>query len=436
MNSLKKTPRITIDDIKRINYIYYTSFRHFVKKPHNLLICYILFFLRFLQSIFFSHKYKAPCKELLFFAPTLNNRKSLRPIAKRLPLNLYDFWDEYKWNYPYTKIYLASFRHIFTFQHLYNKSSKEDKELIRTYYNPFMMTCGTYEVFDKMLEHNKKTRMIIIANDHSTMERCLIEASRKHKVKTLYVQHASVTKRFPPLCFTYSFLDGLESYTKYKRIGEISGSVFLSGSPRFDEIAYFKNNKVQFELGIALNMLDSCEKVLNLCKYLQEKGTKSILVRPHPRMGKQFDATTFRQIGVCVSDSIQESSFSFLSKVKCLIANESSIHLDSALIGVPSLLYNFSESDIKDWYSYIKNGMITVCSSYDDVVQHLNGKLKLPVEKIRYYNSAFKTQYEGRTGELIASFIFHDISEPEGGGLGYISQITKQNIDGYFEYKD
>lgn len=416
------------EDIKRLNYILYTSFRHSVKSPHSLIVCYILFFYHFLRIIIVRRQTSRDIitKEVIFIAKSLNNKKAVRTICDNLSPELYEYWGDFK-KISLRKVYLKSICNLSSFQKLYRESSDLDRSLIRQYYSTFMLTSGYYSVIDSILKRSENLKLIVMSNDHNMINRCFIELAPKYGIETLYVQHASVTERFPSLHFSYSFLDGYESYEKYKNIGDIRGKVFLIGSPRFDEIYLYKNAEKQYDIGIALNLMDSCEKVIDLCKYLQENVTKSIIVRPHPRMGKLFDKEIFINEGISISDSTQESSFSFISKIKYMIANESGIHLDAALVGVPSVLYNFSDNDIMDWYSYIRNGLISVCNSYKDIAEELT-KIE-NTDRVRYYNAAFNTPYEGRIGEIIARVIEDDILGK--GNMRFVKSITHNHKDFY-----
>ncbi len=417
------------EDIKRLNFILYTSFRQFVKSPYGILTCYIHFFYNFLRHVFFTqHSSCNITKEILFIAPSSNNKKAVRTICDNLSQDSYEYWGDLNM-LPKRKVLLKSICGLPTFQRLYNDSNEEDRALIRYYYGYFMKTCGYYNVIDDILKRSKNLKLIVMSNDHNVVNRCFIELAPKYGIETLYVQHASITERFPPLHFTYSFLDGYESYEKYKNIGDMRGWVFLTGSPRFDEMFQYKNATKQYDIGIALNMMDSCDKVIDLCRFIRDNITTSIIVRPHPRMGKLFNKDIFSKEGINISDSTQESSFSFLSKIKYMIANESGIHLDAALVGVPSLLYNFSDGEIKDWYSYIKNGLISVCNSFDDIAEEIKKTRTNWTDMTRYYNAAFNTPYDGRIGEIIARVIKDDILGNKH--MSFIKSITDYKYDFY-----
>lgn len=426
---------MTPEDIKRINYIYYTSYRQFVKRPHNLLVCYLLYFLHLIKEVLCLNFKYTKIGKVLFFIPSVNNKKSVKTILNNLKIDDISKWESSKNDLPHALFYIKSLSGLKVFQELYTKSSNDEKRLIRQFYKIFMTTYGVYKTIDCIFRNNPQLKLVVLSNDHILISRCLIELAGEKNIKTLYVQHASITERFPPLHFTYSFLDGMESYEKYKAIGDIRGRVFLSGSPRFDEMYQYKSAEKKYDVGIALNMRDSCDKVLELCNYIQDNYSTRIIVRPHPRMGKLFNAYLFSKNGIDISDSTTESSFSFLSKLKFLVANESSIHLDSALIGVPSLLYNFSEENVLDWYSYIKKGMIKVCDKLNDVLLVIKDQQGLPADIIQYYNASFGTQIEGNVGAFIASFITTLLSSSEQEAINEIC-LKMDNTNDYFAIRN
>lgn len=392
------------EDIRRLNYIYYTSYSKLVKNPPSLLMCYFLFFARAIFCFIFRHHLESPTAPVLIYASTLNNMRAVQPVVDNLKSENV-LWGYKSNSIPFSRIYLKSIFNLKLFQKFYSSSPATEKALIRTFYETFMTTTGCYLVMDEILEKNPHVRVILFANDHSVINRCMIELAEKRGIKTVYVQHASVTEKFPPLNFTYSFLDGKDSYNKYHAVGNMRGNVFISGSPRFDVISNFRNKEKIYDVGIAMNMMDDVEKVLNLCRYLAMHYSRKIIVRPHPRM--KLNATFFEKEGFEVSYPNGESSFDFLAKVKIMIANESGIHLDAALIEVPSVLYNFSGKEILDWYSFLKNGLMPICHSQEEVLSYLQQPRNINVDVVRYYVASYKTPWDGKVGLMVASLIDH-----------------------------
>lgn len=423
---------MTIDDIKRLNYIKYTALRDYMPCKHGFLYILCRFLYVSLRMIVCWRIGDLTMKEILFVVPTINNQKSVKTILNGLPENKCSVWgEELPRRMPYLKIYLLSLKYLYLFIWLYLISSKEDRILMRTFDQDFLTACATYKVLEAALLRNPQLKLVVMANDHVLITRCLIELTEKHHIKSLYVQHASVTTAFPPLRFDYSFLDGLESFEKYREVGKMRGHIFLSGSPRFDAFHNYKNGEKKFEIGIALNEFDDEELALNLCLYLKGHYSENIIVRPHPGMlipsNLLFHEEKFIEHGFAISDPRKDLSYIFLANVNVMIANESGIHLDAALMGVPSLLFNFSDKEVLDWYSYIKKGLIKKCDTFEEAVQMLGANYQLPVEVVRYYAASFKTPRDGKVGEMISEFIKKEIFESENSALSYMEgMMTNQ----------
>jgi hypothetical protein len=426
---------MTVEDIKRLNYIKYSSFRDFVKYSHCLGRSLLSYLIRVPWHLLHWRSGNLETKEILFVVPSINNQKSVRTILEHLPEEKCSVWgSEINQRLPRTQIEILSLRYLPLFLKLYYSSSKEDKKLIRDFFCDFISTCATYRVLENVLIKNPQLKMVIMANDHVLITRCLVELTEKYHIKSLYVQHASVTEKFPPLRFDYSFLDGQESLEKYQKIGNMRGKAFLSGSPRFDDFFHIENEK-KYDVGVALNALDSVEKALELCLYLKENYSDKIIVRPHAAMvNGMFDEELFLKHEIAVSNPIKDLSYVFISDIKVMIANESSIHLDAALMGVPSILYNFSDKEVVDWYSYLKNGLIKKCDSYDDVLERLASQPILPTEIVRYYAASYNTPINGKVGEMIANFIKRTLFVSPSEGKNYIESMMVWKED-HYEYR-
>ena len=369
-------------------------------------ICFLLYLIRIPYHFVKMHFGAKNANEILLIAPTINNQKSIQPIIDALPSERYTVWSDFSVALPLGITYLHALAHIHLFFKLYFNSNEDDKKLIRTYYLDFITAIATYKDLEKLLLKNRRIKLIVFANDHILENRCLLEIALKHKIKTLYIQHASVTTSFPPLLFNYSFLDGLESYEKYRSIATIDGQVYLSGSPRFDAFFNYRSAINKYDVGIALNELDSVDKVLNLCLFIKKNYSNKIIVRPHPMMlNGMFPVNKFIENNITISYPNKDLSYVFLSDIKIMIANESGIHLDAALMGKPSILYNFSDNEVVDWYGYLKKGLIKQCQTYNEVIKSLKSEYCLSDEIVKYYAASYKSPVEGKVGHFIASFI-------------------------------
>lgn len=418
-------------DLLLLNQIQFCS-RELVKNPHSLWGCHLRFVYNLLLHTLKGHFKLKRWNRIVFVAPTDNNRKALVPVMKKLPQEdtmLMEKWEE---NLPFARIYWYSLFYQLQFVHFYWNLPKRDKSLVRMFWCDFMATFGTYKVLEQTLLKNRQIEVLVFANDHIMPIRCLLQLADKYKIKTLYTQHASVNETFPSLSFTYSFLDGMESYMKYKTCGNIRGDVVLSGCPRFDLLcAITKKNSET--IGIGLNALDDIKMVEELCHYLSENLRIKIVVRPHPSLEHLIVVwDEFEKEGYDISYPSQEASLEFVSRIKLLIANESGIHLDSVLMKTPSLLYNFSKNQVLDWYSYVKNGLIPYIATKEELLASIKRGVEINTAKTKEYNAALGTPYEGKVSILIADFLKTFCKNEE---VYFLQKIFKKNDEGVYEYK-
>lgn len=417
-------------DIIDINMILFSSYRMKVNRPYPIVICYLLFLAYCLRNLLrFDFKYKS-LNRCLFLVPSLNNRRTLEPIYRLLDKKDYTTLEGYRFELPWSIVAWKSLCSLPKFHRVYKKQNREDKLLIRQFHTIFLTTYGIHHVAQQLLERNPNTEMIVMANDHLTFCRIISMLAPAYGIKTVYTQHASVTERFPALDFTYSFLDGLDSYHKYRSVARTKGKILLSGSPRFDELKKIRSGRAKNNLiGIACNSIDRLEKVVELVNHLIDNTDYKVVVRPHPSMQHTFPKERFGNPRITFSSPDEESSFEFIARLQVLIANESSIHLDSLLLGVPTILYNFTDNATIDWYSYLKNGLMDKCDDKSLIVEHINRATVRP-DKVKDFYAALGTDYEYNVSTLIADFIKCSISHQSDS---LIDIFTNQGE--YYEYK-
>ena len=370
-------------------------------------------------SNLFRHQIAYPeSGEVVFVTQSVNNERTLCPIAERINncshkvIRISDF--------PVTYVYQYALKTWPDFLGFYHKNNTEDRLRIRKEFQYFVNAPGYRKVYLEYFRRNKGIRIIVVANDHTIPTRCLIETAREVDIPVVYTQHASVSEAFPPLHFAYSFLDGRESYEKYLKVGDIKGKVVLLGSPRFDDVMpkrLLVTNTSREAIGVGLSPGDSLEKALRLCLHIKEKTNKEVIIRPHPRNMPTFDKALLTKHQIEISDSTKETSYDFFTRISVLIANESGIHLDAAIFGIPAILFNFSNSKVFDWYGFIRQGLIQFADSFDHVVELINLSKPAAIDKVQYYYAAFKTPYDGHISETIAAFLEAEVCKSEAIGF-------------------
>lgn len=396
-------------DIVGINSITFITKEKQPSLPMQLCIYFAqLFYYTFIRRF----KYKAlpdNYKGIVFLGVSLNNQRSLNPIVKHLEEGEYLYLKNHITDIHKRRAYWLSLPYLPDLIKTYKKADAPTKVIIKKYFTRMWSTYGYYQLAKEYLEHYK-VKVLALSSDQGEFHRCLLLTAKDVDVKTIYVQHASVAKGFPKLIASYSFLDGQESLDKYLEAGKPEGEVYLSGGVRFDPIFQQYPTKHVEEvktIGIAINMLDDFEKVKGLCGFLLGQGYK-LALRPHPRYGS-LDTTWLAENTIIYSNPKTESSFDFINKIDLMISNESSIHLDAAMMQCPSVLYNFSKHPILDHYAYIKSGLVMVADSEAKLIDLIRDpKALLPaIETLQFYNASCGTKLEGLLGEVIAAFIHH-----------------------------
>ncbi len=346
-------------------------------------------------------------KGLLFFGVSLNNRRSLEPIINNIEKDTYLYLNNHITDVHKRRAWWHSIPYLSTLIKLYKKSDKEDKDLILKYFTRLLTTYGLYEIAGEMLD-KYKVKVLVLANDHNDINRCLIFNALERKIKTIYVQHASVKKGFPRLDFTYSFLDGKESLEKYFYAGLPKGEVYLSGGVRFDFLydKIVKRNYDVKKIGVAINMLDDFDKVKKLCLFLKNNNYHDLILRPHPRY-QHLNTEWLIKNNIAISNPKEESSFDFISEIDFMISNESAIHLDASIMYCPTVLYNMSDNKVLDDYNFVKNALVKLANTDEELLNFIkNPKDVMPTkETLQYYNASSNSHLEGKLGITIAHFL-------------------------------
>lgn len=255
---------------------------------------------------------------------------------------------------------------------------------------------------------------IIVSNDHNVPNRCLLAVAHHLNIKTVYLQHASVSNLFPALRVNYAFLDGqcaLETY----QICESnqpdtnrtppSPTILLSGQkktlPR-------KKEGGSAVVGFALNALDSVPEAIRLAGQLTSAGYK-VCVRWHPGQARAAARLIQDDLGsnenISFSDPNAESVGIFLKKVSWLIAGNSSIHLEAALAGVLPIYFELTPPDNPDYYGYAKHGLAKYTETANDILTLLAVTKQChhpDVDAVRYYSATYLSEWDGKEGDLVA----------------------------------
>lgn len=313
---------------------------------------------------------------------------------------------------------------------LYRKLKAIDLRLPKWRLDSFL-EAHLWLVYSWALLSKIKPRYVLVSNDHNTANRAFIAMAHHLGIKTIYMQHASVSSIFPALRFNYAFLDGRIALGHYveceknrpSRVAEYPVPVVvLSGQKK----NLTKNISTDVNcLAIAINAGDRYDFVLPFCSELVDKGQR-LIIRWHPfQREEDVEAikTAFSDHNgmVSFSDPMKQELGVFFAHARCLIAGNSSIHLEAALFGLKTIYFEWSTPMTPDYYGYVKNGVSVQAFNVDDVLG-LVGRAQSDQDDslersraIQQYSETYGTVWEGREGELVAKVL---ASMEDDVGLG------------------
>jgi len=310
--------------------------------------------------------------------------------------------------------------------HINLKRLSNSKE-ISYFINQFYMSYFYLPYFLDQL-YKYKPKFVLMSNDTNVSCRSLKLAAEILNIKTVYLQHSSVSTLFPPLGHNYIFLDGQASLDIYHK-NEIDNSlnlkknsvrhIFLSGNKR--KLIKLDLNKKD-QIGIAINRLDDLEIFKKICFKLINLGFK-VRIRFHPgtsNLIKNKFINIFKNNSLFqYKDTNKESVSDFFGNLCCLIGGESGIHLEAAICGVVPIYYK-TQADFYDMSGFVKYGIAYEANKAKDIVSIINkiklNKLKVNKSAVKYFSSTFLTEWQGREDELVVNHllsIFKNIDPKE-----------------------
>ena len=211
-----------------------------------------------------------------------------------------------------------------------------------------------------------KVRAVVTSNDHTSINRAFIQAAKDEGITTLYMQHASITSDFPPLSFDYALLEGFDALRKYESAGSSSNTrVYLIGMPKADEYLQYLNMQTTttHTIGVCINGLDPLQRVEKVCEYLHNEFSELYFyLRPHPDDKRDVLWMNLSQkYCMKLSNPRVEHPFAFLKRVDVIIAGDSNILLEAALMNVVPIYHDFSLNHL-DHYGFHYNGLVDYTS--------------------------------------------------------------------------
>lgn len=337
--------------------------------------------------------------KICFYGVTINNQRSFSPLIPHLKSSYVNISSDEC--FAISKYMFISLFYIVPLIREYKRSDSTRKRKIISQKTKYLFTYGKYIIAGNLLD-KIQPKILILSNDHSCMNRCLLEQARSRGIKTLYVQHASVSSQFPRLSFNYSFLDSSMQFEMYGNTSVKDSVVFLSGPCRYDYMSTFCGKHGTY-IGISINEFDDFDIVKDVCISLKDRGNDKIIVRPHPSMG-DWHKEWFLNNRIEFSTPAVQSPAEYLSSLKVQIANVSGIHLDAIMLHIPTILFSFSKTKLQDIFGYISLGLVKEYYDIDTLSNAIiNNDMLWPTEEtVRKFISSYNTSIEFKVGEFIA----------------------------------
>lgn len=413
-----------------------------LKKPKYVgVILRCLIFFKFIVKNFVLTLPKFSKEPIYVYAGTDNQFNSLNPVVKALKNKGIGFYlsvgygvsrtnriHEYAVPIKFSfKVLLAGFW-LFLIRGwpLYQKLKRMEKTIeISWYFNKF---CEVYIYLPYFISVlcQVSPKVIIVSNDHNVSNRCLRLAAEFLEIKTVYMQHASVSDVFPPLEFDYALLDGFIAHETYKRCYQLQNEinprvernvkkchVILSGQKK-EVVDSNKDYHIKdISLGLAVNQIDDFFSVKTVLKSVSEMEIKCT-IRTHPFQKSDFISSLCEYIQdkplLTWSDSRDQPLSDYFKQINALVAGNTSIHLEAALADLPTFYLEMSQNVIKpDYYGYVRNGISTNLEkefSKEVLVTGIENCYSSDRSKaIKSYSETYGTSWQNREGVLGALII-------------------------------
>lgn len=226
------------------------------------------------------------------------------------------------------------------------ENSKKDV-VIRNNYIRVVKLGGIAYLLEQVLG---KAKAIVNFNDHSVYNVLLHDLAKSKDIRTVYIQHAPVSERFPPLYHDLNILFSQDSLSKYKVHNKDAKILQLFDLRFISKTSSKEMNNSLKRILVCPNELDDINKVKTLIKKLSLHY--EVIIRPHPRDKRNWKVEA-KNSYVSTNLSIWQD----LKDVRIVLSNESAVTLEA--IHDNKLFYKcafFSSSF--DNYGFIRQGLL------------------------------------------------------------------------------
>ena len=349
------------------------------------------------------------------FVPSKNNYDALEflvgsnPKLKFVAPRKLSFHPGFVFDLGYYKLKYKMFPALIWFPFvLLNMYSKIGSQVLRVW--PIILNNIGQFNFAKYILSRYQPKAIIFANDHSPRSRALMVAAKSFGITTIYIQHACVTEFFPPLQHDFALLEGHDSRIKYEKIGNVRSQIKLIGMPKYDSYSkYVRTEKRKLKnIGLCYSVYTELDSLALLIKDLKNNFPNlRITIRPHPADNRHLPMELKNALSkneLSFSDSFKQKSFEFLYSQDIIIAGDSSVHLESNMLNIPSIYYSIdSINKCIDLYGFVKNGLVFNAPDFNILkgkISDWENNIPFVRDRTKRYNSVIDSEWDGRSSKL------------------------------------
>lgn len=214
----------------------------------------------------------------------------------------------------------------------------------------------------KVLLRRFRPKIVVMANDHNSLNRSTCIAAKHEGVVSVYVQHAPVSDLFPSVLFDHMLVDGRHAAEIYQPKCNGNTSIIAIGASRYTANTRGWRGARASQRGavsLSFNKLDCARAVACYLSLLQTQGWR-VLLRPHPGISQ----AELRGLPPELID--RRAVDAHLKDVDAVIAGNSGILQDAYMAGAcPVYARDLSTQD--DYYGYVKHGAVLTCTIADVV---------------------------------------------------------------------
>ena len=135
---------------------------------------------------------------------------------------------------------------------------------------------------------------------------------------------------------------------------------------------------------------------------------------------------------MALSDPRAESPFEFLKSMDAIIAGDSSIHVEAALMNTYPLFFDFSLKR-RDSHDFQRSGLVEYVSDVEEIctrVRQLSQHKPNVRSRAKPFVATVGTPFDGRSGELAAELV-GDLSSGREVGRGGWNRISGVQLEAY-----